>query len=84
MTQSRHSGFSRIGTLWNVAASGVALVCLDAGRPDHLGPFRNFVSDELAELSGRARKHSASQIQDTRGGRWQRLASRLTETTCAP
>ena len=47
-----------------------ALPRLDVGRPYHLGPFLSFVSDELAELSGRARKHSAAQIGKPRLHLW--------------
>ena len=39
-----------------------ALLRLDIGRPDHLGPFLGFVSDELAEVGGRAGKDRAAQI----------------------
>src|SRR5262249_16590076 len=41
-------------------------VGLDIGRPDHLAPLLGFVSDELAEVGGRARKHRVAQIGDAR------------------
>ena len=37
---------------------------LDVGRSDHLAPLLGFVGDELAEVSGRARKHRVAQIGD--------------------
>jgi len=40
----------------------VTLLGLDVGRPDHLCPFLGFVGDELAEVGGRTRKHSGSQV----------------------
>src|SRR3979490_287379 len=36
--------------------STTALLRLDAGRADHLGPFLGFLRDELAEPGGRARE----------------------------
>src|ERR1700704_2726476 len=35
---------------------------LDIGRPDHLAPFLGFVSNQLAEVGGRARKHRAAKV----------------------
>src|SRR5712691_11135277 len=46
--------FARAGTL--------ALIQLDIGRPDHFAPLLGFLSDELAEVGGRARKCRAAQI----------------------
>ena len=34
-----------------------ALVRLDTGELDHLGPLLGFVGDQLAKVGGRARKH---------------------------
>src|SRR6266478_6091918 len=39
---------------------------LDAGGLDHFGPFLGFVGDELAEVGGRARKHSATKVGKAR------------------
>jgi hypothetical protein len=40
--------------------STTALLRLDAGRADHLGPFLGFLRDELAEPGGRARERLAA------------------------
>src|SRR5262245_59454254 len=40
-------------------------VCLDVGRPDHLGPFLGFVGDELAKIGGRARKPRTATFSET-------------------
>ena len=50
----------------NKAASPLLLTRLDPREPDHLGPLLGFVDDKLAEVSGRARKHSASEIGKAR------------------
>jgi hypothetical protein len=41
---------------------GTGLVCLDAGRSDHLSPFFCFFGDELSEINRRARDLNAAQI----------------------
>src|SRR5262245_54817340 len=40
----------------------VQSLCLDVGRPDHLGPFLGFVAYELGEVGGGARKRHAAHI----------------------
>src|SRR4029453_982496 len=35
---------------------------LDVGRPDHVGPLLNLLGNELAEVGGRAWKHSATKL----------------------
>src|SRR5438874_120422 len=37
---------------------------LDIARPDHLAPLLGFLSDELAEVSGRTRKHRAAELNE--------------------
>src|SRR5262245_31965667 len=39
---------------------------LDAGRLDYFGPFLGFVSDELAEVGGRARQRRTTHIDEPR------------------
>jgi len=39
-----------------------ALLRLDVGRPDHLGPLLGFRGDELAEVGRREREHVATQV----------------------
>src|SRR5215467_7720800 len=39
-----------------------ALLRLDVRGPDHLAPLFGFCGDQLAEVDGRARKHSAAQF----------------------
>src|SRR5262249_48836802 len=58
----RDSRNGRYGILDRVIAS----VCLDIGRSDHLAPLLGFVGDELAEVAGRARKHSATKVGKAR------------------
>src|SRR5262249_22359968 len=38
------------------------LLRLDVGRSDHLAPLLDLFGDELGEVGGRARKHSATKI----------------------
>jgi hypothetical protein len=47
----RLAGFAN-GIYGMSAASGAALLGLDVGGPDHLGPFVGFINDELAEIGG--------------------------------
>jgi hypothetical protein len=42
------------------------LLRLDTDCPDHLTPLRGFVSDEFAEVGGRAWKHPADQVGKSR------------------
>src|SRR5215831_4977386 len=46
-------------------ASEVASLRLDAAEFDHLGPLFGFVGDQLAEVSGRARKRRAAELSET-------------------
>src|SRR5262245_37850938 len=39
---------------------------LDARELDHLGPFLDFLGDELAKIGGRTREHCTSQIGEAR------------------
>jgi hypothetical protein len=43
---------------------------LDAGRPNHLGPFFCFVADEFLEFEGRHRHRHRGQIGKTRSEFW--------------
>src|SRR5215831_20076434 len=52
----------RYGILDRVTAS----VCFDVRRPDHLAPLLGFVDDQLAEVSGRTRKHRAAEVSEPR------------------
>src|SRR5262245_841216 len=47
--------------LWNIRATMTALLGLDVGRPDHLGPLLRFVGDELAEVGRRTLKDRYAQ-----------------------
>jgi hypothetical protein len=38
---------------------------VDAGGPDHLGPFLGFVGDQLSELSRRSRHRHAAEVSET-------------------
>src|SRR5262249_50549452 len=51
--------------LWNTRASP-ASVRLDAGEPHHLAPLLGFLRDQLAEVSGRTRKHRAAEVSEPR------------------
>src|SRR5262249_50913566 len=51
--------------LWNIRAFP-ASVRLDAGELDHLAPLLGFLSDQLAEVSGRTRKHRATEVSEPR------------------
>jgi hypothetical protein len=51
--------------IWNVPP-GCGLVRLDVGGPDHLAPLFGFLSDQLAEVSRRTRKHRAAEIGEPR------------------
>src|SRR5262249_54515780 len=48
------------GTLDRVTAS----VRLDVEGPDHLAPLFGFLGDQLAEVSGRTRKHRAAEVSE--------------------
>src|SRR5262245_15555307 len=50
------------GILERVTAS----VCLEVGRPDHLGPLLGVVGNELAEIGGRAGKQRAAEVEQPR------------------
>ena len=50
-------------------------VRLDIGRPDHLAPLLGFVCDELAEVSRRAGKDRAAEVDESR------LQLRIVETS---
>ena len=50
--QARIRGTKRYGILGTAA-----LVRLNAGELDHLGPLLGFVGDQLSKVGGRARKH---------------------------
>src|SRR5262245_42424820 len=39
---------------------------LDVGRPDHFAPLLGFLGDQLAEVSGRTRKHRAAEVSEPR------------------
>src|SRR5262245_16338625 len=54
---------SRNRTLWNIR--GAALVRLDTGKLDHLGPLLGFFGDQLAELDRRSRQRRAAEISET-------------------
>src|SRR5262249_24666574 len=41
-------------------------VCLEVGRPDHLGPLLGVVGNELAEIGGRAGKQRAAEVEQPR------------------
>src|SRR2546425_7460609 len=41
-------------------------VRLGAGKLDHLGPLLGFLGDEPAEVGGRAGKHDAARVGETR------------------
>src|SRR5262249_14690916 len=56
---------SRNGGLWNIDR-GSASVRLDVEGPDDLAPLFAVVSDELAEIGGRAAKHRASLLDKPR------------------
>src|SRR6516162_6897595 len=53
------------GRLWNIRAFA-ASVRLDACEPHHLAPLLGFVGDQLAEVSGRTRKHRAAEVSKPR------------------
>src|SRR5262245_62052175 len=44
----------------------LALLRLYVGRPDYLRPLLGFVSDEFAEIGGRAHKYCAAQVGEPR------------------
>src|SRR5262245_35723836 len=62
MPRQRLSSTERYGILDRVTAS----VCFDVRRPDHLAPHLGFLSDQLAEVSRRTRKHRAAEIGEPR------------------
>src|SRR5262249_21701604 len=47
---------------YGILVGTAASVRLDVGGSDHLGPLFGFLSDELAEVGGRARDDRAAQI----------------------
>src|SRR6266542_3382803 len=63
ITRGHKPTFSPNETLWT---SWPESLRLDAGGLDYFGPFLGFVGDELAEVGGRARKHSATKVGKAR------------------
>jgi hypothetical protein len=59
----RTNGLHRCG---HYGRFGVASFGLRAGELDHLGPLLGFVGNELAEVAGRAWKHSAAKVSKAR------------------
>src|SRR5262245_6901159 len=61
---------SRRSPGWRPAGSGAPapkpLLRLDAGEPDHLGPFLGLGGDERGEVGGRAGERRAAQFGETR------------------
>src|SRR5262245_36263337 len=51
-------------------------VRLDAGEPHHLAPLLGFLDDQLVEVSGRTRKHRATEVCKPRFHRWDRRGQR--------
>src|SRR6266508_2754677 len=60
LPRQRFSATKDYGTCWPESLR------LDAGGLDYFGPFLGFVGDELAEVGGRARKHSATKVGKAR------------------
>src|SRR5262245_11682733 len=63
MERMTHSGhccvrLSQFMECWRLPAS----VSLDAGEPDHLGPFLGFVSDQPSKLGGGRRHRHATEV----------------------
>src|SRR5215510_4618638 len=56
---------SHNGTLWNIRAFP-ASVRLDACEPHHIAPLLRLLGDQLAEVSGRTRKHRAAEVSEPR------------------
>src|SRR5262249_40561582 len=52
--------------IWNIGSGTPASVCLEVGRPDHLGPLLGVVGDEPAEIGGRAGKQRAAELEQPR------------------
>ena len=46
------------------------LLCLDAGRPDHLGPFLRLVDDAFAKGGGRTGDRRAAEVGKPRLEFW--------------
>src|SRR5262249_47594709 len=53
----------RSGSLSDITQRG-ALLRLDVGRTDHLGPFLRFVGDQLPKFDGRERENGAIEMGD--------------------
>src|SRR5262245_52416678 len=60
---------SRNGGLWNIDR-GSASVRLDVEGPDDLAPLFAVVSDELAEIGGRANERRAAELGEPRLDFW--------------
>src|SRR5262245_39065138 len=56
---------SRNGS-YGMSAPSPASVRLDACEPHHLAPLLGFLGDQLAEVSGRTRKHRAAEVCEPR------------------
>src|SRR5215475_4882022 len=51
---------------YGMSAPSPASVRLDACEPHHLAPLLGFLGDQLAEVSGRTRKHRAAEVSEAR------------------
>src|SRR5262249_25127985 len=60
--RSHRRRYSRNGTLWNILGG---LLRFDVGGTYRLGPLLGFLSDELAEVGGRAGKHRTATLSET-------------------
>ena len=47
-------------------AESAGSIRLDACEPHHLAPLLGFLGDQLAEVSGRTRKHRAAEVSEPR------------------
>src|SRR5262249_57177466 len=55
-----------IATRSNSVPRAAASLRLDVGCPDHVAPLVGFIGEQLAEVGGRARKYSTSQVSESR------------------